>query len=187
MRHYVEYETLLSIYHALFQSHIQYSCHIWGFCTQESLSSISKLQNKALRIIHFKKFRDPVDPLYQQSKILKLKFLIKLQHCSLAYQHQMKKLPIAFTDFCLPDNNRPYATRSSNKKLKIPDTSTQKFGSNSIQSLVAKHWNKLILDKNIAESKTMATFKHKLKKYYLRNKSDWFFLIVCSCFLSLIL
>ena len=49
-RHYVPMEELLSIYHAIFSSHLVYGCQIWGqsinICTQK----VFKLQDRAMRI-----------------------------------------------------------------------------------------------------------------------------------------
>lgn len=69
LRHYVSYKTLLSVYYALFSSHIGYSIQSWGHVSNEDMNKISKLQNKALRIIHFKSNKDPSQSLYLQSKL----------------------------------------------------------------------------------------------------------------------
>ena len=53
VRHYVNFETLINIYHAIFGSHLRYACQIWGQANTTSLTKISSLQNKAMRLIHF--------------------------------------------------------------------------------------------------------------------------------------
>ena len=53
IRDFVDAGILKSIYCALFESHIHYACIIWGqhVCT---INQRFILQNKALRLIHFK-------------------------------------------------------------------------------------------------------------------------------------
>ena len=67
LRYYLQYNTLISIYYGLFNSHIDYCIQNLGFSNQASIEKIEKLQNKALRIIHFKGPRDPTRPLYESS------------------------------------------------------------------------------------------------------------------------
>ena len=45
MRHYLSYRTMLSVYYALFDSHINYCSQVLGYITQETLSKIEKIQN----------------------------------------------------------------------------------------------------------------------------------------------
>ena len=54
LRHYVNYNTLISTYYSLFHSHIIYGCQIWAQGKTIKTEKIQKLQNKLLRIIHFK-------------------------------------------------------------------------------------------------------------------------------------
>lgn len=58
LRHYLDYKTLISVYHALFESHVKYCLLTLGHTTRELLDKIEKLQNKALRIMHFKNPRE---------------------------------------------------------------------------------------------------------------------------------
>ena len=55
IRHYVNYKTLLSIYYAIFESHIGYIIQTWGFIKADLFNKISSLQRRALRYMHLKK------------------------------------------------------------------------------------------------------------------------------------
>ena len=55
VRHYVNFETLINIYHAIFGSHLRYACQVWGQTKTKSLCKLKTLQNRAMRIIFFKK------------------------------------------------------------------------------------------------------------------------------------
>ena len=71
IRHYVSYNTLISIYDAIFSSHMTYGCQIWGQKGNANRNKISILQNKILKQIHFKPNDETVNPLYHKANILK--------------------------------------------------------------------------------------------------------------------
>ena len=54
VRHYVNFETLLSIYHSIFGSHLRYACQVWGQSKTVCFFKIVSLQNRAIRMIHFR-------------------------------------------------------------------------------------------------------------------------------------
>ena len=58
------------VYHGIFSSLLLYGSQIWGQSNQ-SVSKMEKLQNKALRIINFKPLRYYVNSLYNKCEILK--------------------------------------------------------------------------------------------------------------------
>ena len=80
VRHYVSKTELISIYHAIFASHLRYGCQIWALENTTKVQRIGKLQNKAMRIINFEDFRASADPLYFQCEISKL-----CDNCSLVH------------------------------------------------------------------------------------------------------
>ena len=88
VRHYVNFETLLSIYHSIFGSHLRYACQVWGRSKTVSLSKIVSLQNRAIRIIHFCSRNFPSDILYLTSKILLFYDLIQFINCSFVWDQQ---------------------------------------------------------------------------------------------------
>ena len=70
IRHYINVETLSMVYHWIVSSLLLYGSQIWGQSNQ-SVSKMEKLQNKALRIINFKPLRYSVNSLYNKCEILK--------------------------------------------------------------------------------------------------------------------
>ena len=69
VRDFVNANILKLIYYALFESHINYACIIWG----QNISTINRLyilQKKALRIINFKERNAHSPPLFHYSKII---------------------------------------------------------------------------------------------------------------------
>ena len=71
VRDFVNTNILKSIYYALFESHFNYACIIWGL----NISTINRLcilKKKALRIINFKEHSAHSSPLFHCSKIIKI-------------------------------------------------------------------------------------------------------------------
>ena len=94
VRHYVNFETLLSIYHSIFGSHLRYACQVWGQSKTVCFSKIVSLQNRAIRMIHFRPrnffldVRYRSDILYLKSKILRFYDLIQFINCSFVWDQQ---------------------------------------------------------------------------------------------------
>ena len=53
VRQFVNQRTLISIYHAIFNSHLNYASIVWGQ-TKSSINRVFIIQKKALRTTHFK-------------------------------------------------------------------------------------------------------------------------------------
>ena len=69
LRYCVTADVLKTIYYIFFDSHMRYACQIWGQIQSKTFDMIQHAQNKAIRIISFKQFMEPSEPLYNQSKI----------------------------------------------------------------------------------------------------------------------
>ena len=80
IRYYVPKYLLRTIYFSIFNSHMIYTCQVWGQ-NEAKIKQISELQDKALRIINFKPKNYPVSELYKSNEILKLTDYIKLLNC----------------------------------------------------------------------------------------------------------
>ena len=99
IRHYVSYKTLISIYYAIFNSHLTFGSQIWCQDSSDLTKRISILQNKALRIINFKSCYDSADILYAKSRILKIHDYVDLLNCQMVKQFSQNLLPTSFQDY----------------------------------------------------------------------------------------
>ncbi|MBY0580283.1 MAG: reverse transcriptase family protein, partial [Rickettsiales bacterium] len=144
VRHYVNFETLLSIYHSIFGSHLRYACQVWGQSKTVCLSRIVSLQNRAVRIIHFCPRYFSTDILYLTSKILRFYDLIQFLNCSFVWDQQHGVLSTIFHNYF---NNRTacgHNLRSvTYNNLTIPLKQTSKHGINSITYQCILSWNSL--------------------------------------------
>ena len=146
LRYYATADVLKTIYYAFFDSHMKYACHIWGQVQNKTFDMIQRAQNKALRIISFKQFMEPSEPLYNQLKINSLKNNIILNNCLFVFDNLTNNLPDVFDQFFKPFKElHNHNTRGSQQYLlNIPKTNTQMFGSNSIKIKSINNWNKMI-------------------------------------------
>ena len=85
VRHFVDKQTLRSIYSASFSSHLTYGSQIWGQQGNANISKIISLQKIALRIITFSPFRSPTFSLFREVKILKFQDLVIISNCLFVY------------------------------------------------------------------------------------------------------
>ena len=169
IRHYVPAQTVKSIYHAIFNSHILYGAQIWSHATENLLHKINMLQNKAIRIINFKPYRESVNNLYAQSEILKHTDQVQVSHCLMAFNFFKKMLPISFNDFLVPvDESHEHNTKSTKLKLKTNCKKTKSFGTSSAKNQIISSWNKniekIVYDR---DKTTKPAFIKALNKHFI--------------------
>ena len=80
-------------------------------------NNIQKVQNRTFREITFKKPHNPVNPLYKDLKVLKLKDLLHLPNCLFVSQiGQNQTLAKSFVTVTYCGDNHIYQARASNKR-----------------------------------------------------------------------
>ena len=136
----------------------------WAYKVKiEQINKLTSLQNKAIRIINFKKSTDPVKPLFINSRILPIEKLRKYKNCLFAFDHMKGSTPTYFNNyFERMGNNHNHFTKA-HLKLKVNRTKTIKYGTYSITNSVVKDWNELI-GKIVTNSEyiSRSTFKKHL-------------------------
>ena len=99
IRHYVSYNTLISIYYSVFSSPMTYGCQILGQKGNLNRNKLSILQNRTIRRIHYEPNDETVIPLYHKSSILKFNDNVILQNFLLTYGHLHTTLPLSLQIF----------------------------------------------------------------------------------------
>ena len=171
IRYYVSPSLLRTIYFAVFESHLRYGCQIWGQTSNQKRTNLETIQNKSIRIIHFKDPQASSSPIYKESKIMKLHDIIATNNLTLAHDQINKNLPNNFENLFTPKHNQhQHSTRKLN--LDVPQVKTQTYGSNSITLCAIREWNKTQNEINntnltdLSRAKFIQTVKdHKWKKY----------------------
>ena len=143
IRHFVNKESLRSIYFAIFSSLMNYGSHVWGQKITSNVKRIMKLQDKCLRIINFAKYHDEPSKLYQISKIFKFEDQIKFNNYFHVHDSINRTLPPSLQDhFHYLHGAHVHKTKLSTQYcVKLPKSGTVNHGIHSITSQAARSWN----------------------------------------------
>ena len=128
IRHYVDKNTIRSLYFSTFSPHINYCCQIWGQKGNYHLNRILSLQRSALRIINFKPFHSDVCYLYRSSNVPIFTKLVQISNLMFVFDSLKNNLPISISKyFCQSRDIHSHYTRNINGKLVPPAFKSQKI------------------------------------------------------------
>ena len=164
------------IYFSIFNSHLIYACEIWGQ-NQNNLQfmKLTKLQNKALKVINFQSSDSPTGPLYQENKVLKIADFINYKNALFIRNTLKRENPQVFHEMILMLNqNHSYNTRAATYHfLDIPQVKTTHFGQYYVKFQASKTWNKLQRTQNLTLlTSAPSEFKKTLFQIYLAKYSN---------------
>lgn len=145
VRHYVSGSTLRNIYFGIFHSLLTYAAQVWGQTQNKYINRITKIQNKALRIINFAEYNSPVTNLYHKSEILKFPDHITSQNFLFAHDFINNNLPIPLMNLIqlFTDIHNINTRSSENLKFSLPKVKST-TGLNSISYKSSADWNTLV-------------------------------------------
>ena len=187
LRHNAPIVTCLNVYYAIFYSHLNYSCNLWGLTTEENLKKIEVLQKKCLRIITFSDFNSHTNQLFIDLKLLKVRDLIKLHQLKFVYEFYKKVIPTDLQNlfkFSSDIHTTNMSLISAQKNLlHIPSIKTVTYCNKSIKFHCAKLWNDtfkkgIAIDNKVKNNVGLEKIlniqhlKRTLKKHYLYNYSS---------------
>ena len=145
LRHYLPLQNLISVYHAIFSSHIRYACQTWGLCDNSTTHRIQVLQNTAIRLMTFQDPRTSITKTYGELKILKFFDLVETLNIMFIYRFLNRYLPAdclnTFSFSLIPHDIETRANGISLLFLRNVNTTT--FGLHSLTRLTSRQWNKL--------------------------------------------
>jgi len=149
LRFYLPNNLMLSLYYALFHSHLSYACQVWGQNRKSQISRVLTLQKIALRIISFSNFNAHSSPLFLKYKLLSFPDYVKLLNIILVHQSLANSIPNTVSNILsfqsLTNNARPsrYPNRAKTGMLQLPRTFTQTYGDLSIRYQAVLSWNSM--------------------------------------------
>ena len=147
IRHFVSNNTLRSIYFGIFASLLSYGLQIWAQFPNQHIIRLQKIQNKAMKIINFSKYNDPVDPIYFKLNVLKINDQVTLQNILYVHNCLNNNIPKPLKNsFTLMTNSYANTRSRSQYKLALPKVRTLTFGLNSIKYRSASMWNFITTD-----------------------------------------
>ena len=99
------------------------------------LTKVTKLQNKALKVINFQSSDSPTGPLYQRNKVLKITDFISYKNALFIRNTLKKENPQVFHEmFIMLNQNHTYNTRAATYHfLDILQVKTTHFGQYSVK------------------------------------------------------
>ena len=116
LKHFVDEQTLRSVYHCLIYSHLQYCISSWGTASKSTLAPLFILQKRSIRLLTGSGYREHANPLFYRAKCLKLKDIYSLETAKLMYKIHNNVLSFANSDkFNLIKNCYTHKTRLSHK------------------------------------------------------------------------
>ena len=150
IRHYVDKNTIRSLYFSLFSSHISYCCQVWCQNGNYHLNKILSFQRSTLRIINFQPFRSNASFLFRSLNIPLFFDLVRISNILFVFDSLSRNLPISIANyFCQSCASHSYNTRNTqNGKLVVPTFKSAKYGKNSIIYQCTIEWNKSIKEIN---------------------------------------
>jgi hypothetical protein len=186
LKNFILSSILMTIYNALFLSHLNYGITCWGF---NSCSRITHLQKRAIRNVTKSKYNAHTEPLFRLLNTPKLEDTFKLSCLKIYYNYSTNSLPAYFSN--LPFNNaqnnnhqintRPRRTRLPTERYKnsqsilpnlnptISIVSTKKILS---RQCIRHYIPQLINDKYLPECSLEKVHTHSQKGFntYAKNK-----------------
>ena len=168
--HFVPKTTMLSVYYALFYSHLTYGSLVWSLTSQKNLDIIFTLQKKSIRILNSVNYNAHTNPLFLENKIIKFPDIIKSNQLLFANQFLNNNLPeelknmIRFSN-CIHDHS---IRISQNCGFFIPQVTSTNYGIYSIRYMVPFVWNEFSrVYPMSAKLQNFKSLKKKLNKYFL--------------------
>lgn len=164
LKHHLSKFHLKSLYYTLFHTHLIYGCYLWGSASKTDLNPISKLQNRALRIISKVNYNAPTSKLYQINKVLKLNDIYELHLSKFMFLNSNGMLPTSLSHhFCPNRDVHSYNTRQRHD-FHLPFNKNKRTA-NSIQYKGPLLW--LNTPPSIKSLSSVNTFTHRLKCHFL--------------------
>ena len=143
---------------------------LWGQLNNIHINRICKLQNKAIRVINFAGYHDPVEKLYKNSKILKFKDNLILNNYLYVHDNLNRRLPSALLDkFKYRSQVHQHETRIAvHKCISLPKSRTVAYGIHSVEGMASRDWNRLqvlLSSHNLHLQSRSSCKKHILKHF----------------------
>ena len=138
------WETLITIYNLLVQSHFDYCSVVWGCCSQSLSQKLQNLQNRAARVITFSNF-DSCTELFPELRWVKLDRQRSVDKAIMIYKTLNGPVPqYLCSRFVQRSDMLSYELRGNDHRLAIPLPRTN-YCKRSLTYSGAVLWNGLPL------------------------------------------
>lgn len=158
---------LRTLYCTLILPYLSYCVEVWGNNYNNAIHSLCMLQKRAIRIINKAKFLDHTNPLFIESKLLKLQDLIKLHTLQLSYKAYYNLLPVNLQKLFIQREQLHSLRRHGNFLIPRINTIRRSFCA-TIRGI--KLWNSL--GHEYKQCRILNQFKVLYKKMVLTNYKE---------------
>ena len=162
-------KALLSVYFAIFQSHLNYGLSVWGQAQEIYLQKIRTIQNKVLRKITNADYDTHITDIFKQTNVLKLTDLFKNKIMSLMWDFDHNVLPSSLNDFFVYTNEHRYETRTAETGLIQLNANFRTAKNKSFPYLGTKMLNEMKVNPIYNPILSKKTFTVRVKKEYISN------------------
>ena len=162
-------KALLSVYFAIFQSHLIFGLSVWGQANELYLQKIRTIQNKVLRKITNADFDTHITDIFKQANVLKLTDLFKNKIMSLMWDFDHNVLPTSLNDFFVRTNEHRYKTRTAETGLIQLNPNFRTATNKSFAYLGTKMLNEMKVNPIYNPILSKKTFTANVKKEYISN------------------
>ena len=104
------------------------------------LQNIEKIQNKALRILNFKNPWEPIEQIYKEPKIFKLKIYCSHEQFEICIWSNEQNFTKSFWKIFI-NKTRQHLYNARGNSLDVPQVKTTTYGSNSFTLHAIRKWN----------------------------------------------
>lgn len=160
-------ETKLSVYYAHIHSHLTYMTSVWGATAHFRIDHLQRLQNKALRFIFWREYRNgniSTAGLYKKYKILKMNEVVKYEHVMNIYKIKHQLLNVNFNLSANHERHQHNTRRRS--QLQTPASRTN-YSRYSMFHEGVNEYNRL--PSHLRHCDNLLIFKRLLKQHLSRN------------------
>ena len=173
IRHFVPTPVLRLVYYAIFHSHLQYCCQVWGQPNSVLLNRIGTLQNCAMKLMAFKSPRDSANELYANLCVLKFSDMVHLQNVLFLDKLSRDEMPEPIKRIFAVDFAHALPTRAENTGLlNLPIVESTCFGKKSIRFNAISSWNYILQSMLPIKLSDFEHIKSDLRKCLLTSYSQ---------------
>ena len=160
---------LLSVYFAIFQSHLNFGLSVWGQAHEVYLQKIRTIQNKVLRKIANADYDTHITDIYKETNVLKLNDLFKTKIMSLMWDFDHNILPTSLNEFFTCAHDHRYDTRTAETGMIQLNPNFCTAANKSFAFLGTKMLNEMKNNPIYNPTVRKKTFTSNVKKEYLNN------------------
>ena len=167
LRHLVSKKVLITVFHSLFLSHLNYGILCWGRSSKTVIEPLVTLTNKALRCINFCDPREHVEQFLLKDHLLQVNEIFQMELAKFMYKYNNNSLPVCFNSYFTKVNDQHnYNTRASKSNFFIPRKLCSK-GQRSLDFLGPGLWSEI--PGSIKNKKSLSLFISSYKSILLNK------------------